>query len=436
MFPLNDQQLQQALALAGVTDLSVATIRQICSVSAALSEMAHEPFVRLELGNPGLPPAQIGVDAECDALQRGIANQYPDIAGYKPMKDNGSLFLKAFLNVDIDPYNVIPTVGSMQGSYTITKLLSDIDPKRDTMLMLYPGFPPQTLQARMCGMKVAAFDIYSHRGEKMEAALEDALKGDNVASITYSSPNNPAWTNLTEQELEIIGRVSKKHGTIVIEDLAYMGMDFRRDFSKPFQEPYVPTVAHYTDMYILMLSASKIFSYAGQRIAMICISDTLAKKQYPHLCELYNLSEFIKAYIFGVLYACSSGTSHSAQYAMAAMLKASIEGKFNFVETCSEYGRRAAIAKKAFTDNGFHIVYDMDGDKPIGDGFFFTVGYPGMDSDTLQAEMLRYGISAISLPSTGSKQPGLRACVSLLNDPADFKRLNDRLRRFNEDHRH
>lgn len=436
MFPLNDKQLQEALQTAGVTDLGVATIRQICSVSAAMAQMAGEPFVRLELGNPGLPAAQVGVDAECDALQKGIANQYPDIAGYRPMKENGARFIKAFLDVDIDPYNVIPTVGSMQGSYTITKLLSDADPKRDTMLMLYPGFPPQTLQARMCGMKVASFDIYNYRGEALEARLEEALKDDNVAAVVYSSPNNPAWTNLTEQELEIIGRVTRRHDTIVIEDLAYMGMDFRTDFSRPFQPPFIPTVARHTDLYVLLMSASKIFSYAGQRIAMVAISDTLAKRHYPHLCELYNLSEFIKAYIFGVLYAASSGTAHSAQYAFAAMLKASVEGKFNFVETCSDYGRRAEIAKRAFTDNGFEIVYSRDGDKPVADGFFFTVGYPGMDSVTLQSELLRYGISAISLPSTGSQQDGVRACVSLLNSPTDFKRLNDRLKAFNEDHRH
>ncbi len=34
-----------------------------------------------------------------------------------------------------------------------------------------------------------------------------------------------------------------------------MGMDFRTDFSKPFEAPYVPSVAKYTDNYILLMSA-------------------------------------------------------------------------------------------------------------------------------------------------------------------------------------
>ena len=92
------------------------------------------------------------------------------------------------------------------------------------------------------------------------------------------------------------------------------------------------------------------------------------------------------------------------------------------------------MAKKAFTDNGFHIVYDRDGDRPISDGFFFTVGYPGFRSAELQKTLLRYGVSTISLPSTGSRQEGLRVCVSLLNDPAIFERLRARLEAFHRDH--
>ncbi len=64
------------------------------------------------------------------------------------------------------------------------------------------------------------------------------------------------------------------------------------------------------------------------------------------------------------------------------------------------------------TDNGFHIVYSIDGDQPISDGFFFTAGYKDMTSGELQYELIRYGVSSISLPSTGSEQNGVRICVS------------------------
>jgi hypothetical protein len=90
--------------------------------------------------------------------------------------------------------------------------------------------------------------------------------------------------------------------------------------------------------------------------------------------------------------------------------------------------------KKLFTDNGFHIVYDKDEDKPIADGFYFTFSYPGFDGEELLNKLVYYGISAISLAITGStRTEGIRACVSLVQRE-QFPALEERLKRFNEDH--
>ena len=86
-----------------------------------------------------------------------------------------------------------------------------------------------------------------------------------------------------------------------------------------------------------------------------------------------------------------------------------------------------------FLDNGFHIVYDMDGDQPVSDGFFYTVGYKNMDGGRLMGEMLRYGMATISLATTGSRQAGVRICVSQLNRPEQFDLLEERLRLFAAD---
>lgn len=435
MFPIDNDTLQRIIDRLGIVDVSTATIRQICSLAAALEDEAQEPFVHLEIGNPGLPAEAIGTKAEIEALSNGIANKYPAINGLPALKKAGSEFLKAFLDVKIDPKGVIPTVGSMQGSFTVMLLLKQRLPEKDTMLFINPGFPAQRNQAKILGFNMEQFDIYDYRGKKLQEKLESILSSGRITGIIYSNPNNPAWTNLTEEELEIIGRMATKHDAIVVEDLAYMGMDFRQYFGQPYCEPYIPTVAKYTDNYILLCSASKIFSYAGQRIAMVCISDAVYNRKYEFFEKFYEMPSFGDAYVFGILYTASSGTAHSAQYAMAAMLEAAVEQKLDFVTSCSEYGRRAKIVKKSFTDNGFHIVYDIDGDRPISDGFFFTAGYRDMDSTTLQKELMRYGVSSISLPSTGSVQNGVRVCVSMISDEPTFKMLEQRLKQFNDDHK-
>ena len=121
--------------------------------------------------------------------------------------------------------------------------------------------------------------------------------------------------------------------------------------------------------------------------------------------------------------------SHLAAAKQAA-IKAACEGHYNFINEIKEYGRRAAKLKKIFTDNGFNIVYDKDLDENIADGFYFTIAYKDMSGAELMKELLYYGISAISLETTGSNQQGLRACVSFIKD-TQYLLIEERLKLFN-----
>lgn len=433
--PIDRQVLASVLKQMDILDISSATIRQSGGIAKALEKCTGTDFLHLEMGIPGLPPVRQGVEAEKKALDTGIASQYPDMFGIPQLKEQSSRFIKAYLDVDIDPLGCIPTVGSMQGSFSTFILCSHLFKEKDTILFIDPGFPVQRTQTRILGIKSDSFDIYDYRGARLREKLESHLSGGNVAALIYSSPNNPAWFNLTEEELRIIGEVASKYDTIVIEDLAYMCMDFRKPLGEPFKPPFQPTVAKYTDNYIIMMSGSKMFSYAGQRIAIIAISDKIYHREYPLLKELYGMSRLGDSFVYAVLYAVSSGASHSAQYALAEMLRAAADGELDFVTAAAEYARRAEITKKMFKDNGFHIVYAMDGDEPVSDGFFYTVGYEGLTSSELMGELMRYGICTISLSMTGSLQHGVRICVSQLNDPQQFVMLEERLRLFAADHR-
>jgi len=111
------------------------------------------------------------------------------------------------------------------------------------------------------------------------------------------------------------------------------------------------------------------------------------------------------------------------------MFKAASDGTFNFIEEVKEYGRRAEKLKSIFKKHGFRIVYDLDLDEPIADGFYFTIAYPGMTGGELMEELMFYGISAISLSTTGSRQQGVRACTSFIK-PNQYGLLEERLRIF------
>ncbi|MPM03334.1 LL-diaminopimelate aminotransferase [bioreactor metagenome] len=433
--PVDYQTARKVIEGYGLPDFGKATIREVVAISNQLEQLTKTEFIHMEMGVPGLPAAKVGVEAEIKALQAGAASIYPNINGLPELKEEASRFIKAFINIDVAAEGCVPVTGSMQGTYASFLVSGQCTPGKDTILFIDPGFPVQKQQIAVMGYKYESFDVYECRGKKLREVLESYLSKGNIASMIYSNPNNPAWFCLTEEELQIIGEMANKYDVIVIEDLAYFAMDFRKPLGVPFEAPYQATVARYTDNYVLQISGSKAFSYAGQRIGVTAISNKLYHRSYPGLTQRYGGGTFGTVYIHRVLYALSSGTSHSAQYALAAMFKAASDGSFDFVSDVKEYGRRAAKLKKIFTDYGFTIVYDQDLSEPIADGFYFTIGYPGMTGSQLMEELMYYGISAISLSTTGSNQQGLRACTSFIKDH-QYALLEERLKIFKANRAH
>ena len=429
--PIDKQIVDSLIDELGIKDFAKATIREVKQVAAKAEKASGVEFIKMEMGIPGLPAAQVGVDAQVKALQEGIAHSYPDIQGAPVLKQEASRFVKAFIGVDIAPEGCVPVSGSMQGTFASFLTCSQCDKQKDTVLFIDPGFPVQKMQLQVMGVKYETFDVYDFRGDKLGAKLESYLSKGNICAIVYSNPNNPAWICMSEEELKTIGTLATKYDVVVMEDLAYFAMDFRKNLSKPFEAPYQATVARYTDNYMLLISGSKAFSYAGERIGVTCISDKLFHRKFEDLAQRYEGLPFGLVFSTRMLYALSSGTSHSAQYAMAAMLKAAADGTYDFRKEVSVYGERAHKLKEIFLRHGFTIVYDKDLDEPIADGFYFTIGYPGMTSGTLAHELMYYGVSAICLITTGSHQEGLRVCTSFIEDH-QYAQLDERMMVFEQ----
>lgn len=426
---IQKELVDKLFAEFGESDITRLSIREVGKLVAQIEQESGQEFIHMEMGVPGLPASAIAIEAEKEALDKGLATQYPHIEGIPFAKNEIARFSKLFMNIDVSPLSCIPTVGGMQGSFAALMAAARTNNEKPYTLFIDPGFPVNKSQLQLIGVPFKSFDILHFRGEKLLEKLESFLSQNDICTICYSSPNNPSWISLTERELQIIGELATKYDVIVVEDLAYFGMDFRQHYGQPGTPPFQPTVAHYTENYILLLSASKIFSYAGQRIGMMILSEKLRTRQYPQL-KKYFTSDILGHFIsYGVLYATTAGTSHSAQYALAATLKAVNDGKIDFVAELHPYGEKAKIMKALFLKYGFYIVYNED-NQELADGFYFTIAYPNMSGAVLMKEFLYYGISAISLAITGSENPdGLRACVSFVRlDQMEI--LEERLNEF------
>ena len=432
--PIPSHIVEEQIAASGLTQVGKGSIREIVRLVSNIEQASGQRFVRMEMGVPGLEPPQVAIEAEIAALRKGVASKYPVIDGIPELKREMARFVKNFIGVDVNEQGCVPTVGSMQGGMAAFLLTNRCVAQKDTVLFIDPGFPVQKQQLRVLGMKYETFDVYQHRGDKLRPKLEEYLRRGNISTIIYSNPNNPSWICFSESELQTIGELANRYEAIVIEDLAYFAMDFRKDLSHPGQPPYQSTVARYTNRWLMLISSSKAFSYAGQRIGCMVVSNELYTQRFPDLLRYFSSDIFGRALIYGALYPLSSGVAHSVQYGMAAMLKAANEGEFNFVDQTREYGEKAKIMKRLFTENGFQIVYNMDEDKPLADGFYFTIAYPGLSGEQLIEELLYYGVSAIALSTTGSERTeGLRACVSQVSRD-QFPALEERLKAFRANH--
>jgi len=215
---------------------------------------------------------------------------------------------------------------------------------------------------------------------------------------------------LSDEELSGIGMFCEWNDIIAIEDAAYLGMT-KRGQSNQYRQ--WSSIAQYTDNFFLLLSASKMFSYAGERIGLLVSSAALMNRDYDAMDEFFgcqNVGRAIKRTIFNL----TAGAPHTAQYAIARVLEAINQGQYDFIKVLSEYANRAKIVKDILLRNGFYSVYESARDERDG-GFYLTVGYPGLTATQLLKELLYHGVTALPLSIFGScHKGGVRVCVGLL----------------------
>ena len=426
--PIPRQAIESLLAQTGFDSERLA-IREVNRLATLLEEETGIQFVRMEFGVPNIPPPKQAAEAEREALADGAHGTYPPFDGIPRLKRAGTRFLKAFLDLDVPAECIVATCGSMQGGFVAQALAARMHHGKGTILFLDPTFPVSQLQARFLGLPNDGLELGDLRGDDLLAALEERLARSDVGGVFWSSPNNPSWVCLTEPELEGIARLCDEHDVLAIEDQAYLGMDFREDYSRPGEPPFIPSVGRYGSNWVMLISSSKAFSYPGQRCALAVISPALREREFPALEASCGTAQFGHAFAHGGLYVTTSGASHTAQHGLAAMLEAACDGEQDFVARTREYGERARCLRKLFLAAGFELVYADDNGRPVGDGFYLTLSYPGLPGGELLLELLRYGISTITLKSAGSSRDGLRACVSFVNEK-EYPILEERLAKF------
>ena len=82
----SEELVEEARVASRVADLSQATIGEVLLVAQYLERKTGIPFIRMDQGSPGLPANRYGVEAEKEALERGVGSQYPPADGVPELK--------------------------------------------------------------------------------------------------------------------------------------------------------------------------------------------------------------------------------------------------------------------------------------------------------------------------------------------------------------
>lgn len=378
-----------------------------------LEQVLGVDYVRMDFGVPGLVPSEVCLNRHVATLADGeLPQKYPPYAGTPQLRTALATFVSNRLEVRISPENVFVTCGATQALFVGQAIAAKLDAHRKRAVFLSPAYPPVVHQARFLGLDVETIEIDGKRGAPLVNAIKRAFERGGVAVFCWASPNNPTWTVLSHDELESVAALCKEYGVVPVEDLTYLGMLDRQcgALHRGF-----PSIAQFADEYFIVLSASKMLSYAGERIGFLVASSALLDRTSANLEGAFGAS-LVKRACGSFIFNLTAGAPHSSQYGVTDVLNAINSGAIDLDGVLSIYMERSRVVKQLLKEGGFYLIYGGGGADEL-DGFYICFGYPGMSGVELLKELLYVGVTVLPLSVFSSERAdGVRACVGRLND--------------------
>jgi len=194
--------------------------------------------------------AQALLDGDTHQTMAQGTPEFREMVVRKLQRDNG-------ITADPDK-NVIATLGCKNG--LTLALMSTVNPG-DEVIVEDPCFVSYNALIGFCGgvpvpVPIRAENNFRWTAEELEAAVTDKTK-----VLMFCSPHNPAGTVHTEEDLEIIASVAKRHNLWVLTDEIYerLTLGGRR-------HTCIATLPGMQERTVTMMGFTKTFSMGGWRI--------------------------------------------------------------------------------------------------------------------------------------------------------------------------
>jgi len=246
-------------------------IRRMLELSAGMKNVVH-----LEQGEPDFTTPDYILDAAVEAMKKGFTH-YTEINGTLELRQAIAEKLEKENNIDANPRTEITVTSGSQEAMFIAAL-GFLNPGDEALILdpYYPAYFEDTLLAEAVPITISLNEEENYH-VNMEAL--DGKITKKTKMIWMCNPSNPTGHVSSEEDLEIIAEVARRHNLIVFMDEIYEKLVY--DDSKHVSIGSLPGMESRT---ITVNGFSKAYAMTGWRIGYVVaekkLSTTLRKLHY------------------------------------------------------------------------------------------------------------------------------------------------------------
>ena len=217
--------------------------------------------IRLDMGNPDMPPPDEVVEALCRSAHQPEHHGYPGYRGLPVLRQAIASYYERRFGVMLDPATqVVPLIGSKEGIVNLA--LACLDPG-DLALVPDPGYAPYTRGTALAGAQTHTFPLRAERGFLPDLDAIPAGVADRAVVMWLNYPNNPTGATADLAFFARAVEYARRHDLLLCHDAPYCDVTY-----DGYVAPSLLQVDGASDVAVEFNSLSKTANMAGWRVGM------------------------------------------------------------------------------------------------------------------------------------------------------------------------
>lgn len=232
----------------------------ISSKVQAMQAQGHD-VIRLDIGNPDMPPAPHIIDTLNEQSHVSSNHGYGGYFGIPALRVAMADYYQRRFGVTLDPNKeVLPLIGSKEGLANMH--LAWLDPG-DVALVPDPGYIAYFIGPKLAGATVETFPLTAERGWLPDLAAIPTALAEKAKLMWLNYPNNPTGASADIAFFEEAIAFCRKYSILLCHDNPYSEVTF--DDYEPVNPLQIPGAK---DVVVEFNSLSKTYNLAGWRVGM------------------------------------------------------------------------------------------------------------------------------------------------------------------------